>query len=284
MPPSTEETVMSKAKTALIYFSIAVAVLLLLHTVKNSSTIILWIAATIMIAVLIFHNRHNPDRGAPHAPLFSFPSFSPQPRYEPFVENNFDLPEPAVSPPAGVTQHLEPDMLYDNISTDVVASERGEPSERTSTVFQEQEISCLADDQANDDQGSDDTLDQTWNSIIARGNAKPFVRSSSSVAYFERSNQREDNPKPEMRRSATEKRREKKKAAEGLSYDPLEKKAQGWRKREALGISSEELSHLSEMFINKQRNDHRIERQESDQRRVAERLRFNNYRNAVTAN
>lgn len=123
--------------------------------------------------------------------------------------------------------------------------------------------------------GSSESMDQTWNSIVARGKAKP-------VRLFT-SNQRERNPKTEMKKPTTGKRKEKKKVTENTNYDYGERRAEGWRKQGTTGISSDELSHLSEMFIRKQYNNLRIEREESDQRRLAKRLHFRDYRNAVSA-
>lgn len=68
-------------------------------------------------------------------------------------EYNVDLPECVVSLSPGVPRNLEPDMVYDSRSTDGLAWERAEPLERISTEYREEEISSLADDRVDDDQG-----------------------------------------------------------------------------------------------------------------------------------
>jgi hypothetical protein len=118
-------------------------------------------------------------------------------------------------------------------------------------------------------------MDETWHSIVASGKAK-------AVKLFT-SNQREHNLKPEMKKPTTGKRKEKKKVTESSGYDSGERRARGWRKEDATGISGVQLAHRSEMLIRKHHNNLRIEREESDQRRLAQRLRFRDYRNPISA-
>lgn len=116
-------------------------------------------------------------------------------------------------------------------------------------------------------------MDETWNSIVARGKAKP-------VRLI---------PKSQMKKSLSEKRSERKKATGSkvtgnTSYDSAERSRAKGSTPNGTGISRDELSHLSDMLIKKRYNDLRIERQESDQRRLVERVRFRDFRNAVSAN
>lgn len=278
MPPEPTSTeTLSKTKATLLFLATAMSLLLVHILVKRSSTISLLITANIIILFLVFHYRRNPDQipQIPHPPLFSFPSLSRPLWYKPLGEYNVELPESVVSLSPGVPRNLEPDMVYDSRSTDGLAWERTEPLERISTEYREEEISSLADD----DQGSN--MDETWNSIVARGKAKP-------VRLIPKS-QREGNPKSQMKKSSSEKRSEKKKATGSkvtgsTSYDSAERSRAKGSTMNGTGISRDELSHLSEMFIKKRYNDLRIERQESDQRRLAERVRFRDFRNAVSAN
>ncbi|KAF3327949.1 hypothetical protein FCM35_KLT06555 [Carex littledalei] len=273
MPPQPTSTeTLSKTKATLLFLAMAMSLLLVHILVKRSSTISLLITANIIILFLFFHYRRNPDQ-IPHPPLFSFPSLSRQLWYKPLGEYNVDLPESVVSLSPGVPRNLEPDMLYDR-STDGLAWERAELSERILTEYREEEISSLADDRVNDDQGS--TMDETWNSIVARGKTKP-------VRLIPKS-QREGNPKSQMKKSSSEKRSEKKKATGSTSYDSAERSRAEGSRTNGTGISRDELSHLSDMFIKKRYNDLKIERQESDQRRLAKRLQFRDFRNAVSAN
>jgi hypothetical protein len=150
-PPTSTGTLLSKLKTAMVFLSIAMAMLLLLCTaymhVKRSSTAPLLIVAHIIILFLVIIYRRNPDQ-IPHPPLFSFPSLSQQPRYNPLAVNNADFPETAVavSLPPVIQQHLETNTVYGSKTTDGVVWERAESSERISTEYQEQGISNLSDD------------------------------------------------------------------------------------------------------------------------------------------
>jgi hypothetical protein len=118
-------------------------------------------------------------------------------------------------------------------------------------------------------------MDQTWNSIVASGKAK-------AVRLFT-SNQRERNLKPEMKKLTTGKRKVKKQVTERSGYDSGDRRSQGRRTEGATGISADQLAHLSEMLIRKHYNNLRIEREESNQRRLTRKLCFSDHRNPISA-
>lgn len=155
MPPPTSTEPLSKIKATLLFLATAMSLLLVHILVKRSSTISLLIMANIIILFLVFHYRRNPDQmpQISHPPLFSFPSLSRPLWYKPLEEYNVDSPESDVSLSPGVPRNLEPDMVYDSRSTDGLAWERAKPSERILTKYRENEISSLAVDRDDDDQG-----------------------------------------------------------------------------------------------------------------------------------
>lgn len=107
------------------------------------------------------------------------------------------------------------------------------------------------------------SMEDAWNAILASGSAKP-VKLKKSVKQ-DRIPERVV-PKSKVKNSDNGRKKKEKQA------EKMEERVEGWRRRDALVIAHDDLSRRAEAFIKKQHDYLKLQREESDRRRLLERM------------